>query len=86
MLSIKETSGTKQYFYVSGGFLELHENVGSVLADSIEDAKDIDIQKAETEIASMRKRYADHEEGFTNDVYHAELDAATARLNVAKHS
>ncbi len=86
MLSFKETTGGEQHFYVSGGFLELHDNIGSILADTIEDSKEINIQEAEVQIARLRQRYSDHEEGYTSDIFHAELDAATARMNVAKNS
>jgi F-type H+-transporting ATPase subunit epsilon len=77
-------SGAEEHYYVSGGFLELHKNNGTVLADTAELPSQINIAEVEQYIAGLRQRYADHEEGYTTDIYHAELDAASARLAVAK--
>jgi F-type H+-transporting ATPase subunit epsilon len=78
------TSGSEEHYYVSGGFLELHQNQGTVLADSAEHPSHISIADVERQIANLKQRYADHELGMTNDEYHAELDAANARLSVAR--
>jgi F-type H+-transporting ATPase subunit epsilon len=83
-LSFTESGGTKQSYFVPGGFLELHQNVGTVLADGAELASQIDLAKAEAEVERIKQRYVDHEEGYTPDLYHADLDAALARLAVAK--
>jgi F-type H+-transporting ATPase subunit epsilon len=77
-------SGKEAHYYVSGGFLELHQNSGTVLADSAELPSEISIPQVESEIADLRQRYADHSLGMTHDQYHAELDAANARLAVAR--
>jgi F-type H+-transporting ATPase subunit epsilon len=77
-------SGNEEHYYVSGGFLELHKNIGTVLADSAERPTEISIAEVEKQIADLRQRYADHALGMTNDEYHAELDAANARLAVAR--
>jgi F-type H+-transporting ATPase subunit epsilon len=84
LLRFKETSGAEEHYYVSGGFLELHDNAGTVLADTAEHSTDINVAEAEASIERLRQRYADHEEGFTNEQFHIELDAAQARLKVAK--
>ncbi|MEI8133705.1 MAG: ATP synthase F1 subunit epsilon [bacterium] len=77
-------SGAAEYYYVSGGFLELHKNSGTVLAESAELPSQISIAEVESHIADLRGRYADHSLGMTNDQYHAELEEANARLTVAK--
>jgi F-type H+-transporting ATPase subunit epsilon len=77
-------SGSEEHYYVSGGFLELHQNMGTVLADSAERPNQISIAGVERQIADLKQRYADHNLGMTNDEYHAELDAANARLAVAR--
>jgi F-type H+-transporting ATPase subunit epsilon len=84
LLKFVETTGNEEHYYVSGGFLELHENAGTVLADSAEHSTDINIADAEAQIENLRQRYADHEAGFTNEQFHIELNAAQARLKVAK--
>lgn len=83
-LSFTEEGGAKHRYFVPGGFLELHKNMGTVLADGAEAAAQIDVAKAEAMVESIKERYANHEEGYTPDLYHTELDAANARLAVAK--
>ncbi len=84
MLKYVLAAGSEEHYYVSGGFLELHQNSGTVLADSAELPGHINIAEVEDQIAELRQRYSDHEEGFTTDIFHAALDAASARLAVAK--
>ncbi|MEP7235559.1 MAG: ATP synthase F1 subunit epsilon [Ignavibacteriota bacterium] len=85
MLKYVPISGAEQHYYVSGGFLEHHLNSGTVLADTAELPGHINIAEVERQIADLKQRYSDHEEGFTTDIYHAALDAASARLAVAKN-
>jgi len=84
LLKFTKAGGGEEHFYVSGGFVELHSNIGTVLADSAEPSNEINIREAEDEIARLRQRYSDHEPGFTPDIYHDALDAAMARLKVAQ--
>jgi F-type H+-transporting ATPase subunit epsilon len=84
MLKYVLSSGGEEHYYISGGFLELHKNTGTVLADSAELPNQINIADVEKQIVELRQRYSDHEPGFTTDIFHAALDAASARLAVAK--
>jgi F-type H+-transporting ATPase subunit epsilon len=84
LLKYIQIPGGEQHYYVSGGFLELHQNSGTVLADSAMLPSSISIAEVERQIGELRQRYSDHEPGFTTDIFHAELDEATAKLAVAK--
>lgn len=84
LLKFTKAEGGEEHYYVSGGFVELHSNIGTILADSAELSSDINVREAEDAIAKLQQRYADHEPGFTPDVFHDLLDAAMARLKVAK--
>lgn len=47
-MKIKE-NGQENFFYVSGGFIEISNNVVTILADDAMDVKDIDIEAARKE-------------------------------------
>ena len=82
MLKFQQQQGGEEHYFVSGGFLELHDNVGVVLADSAEHSTTISIATVEAAAANLRQRYADHE--ISNDEFHHELDILSARAAVAK--
>lgn len=82
LLKFKQTGGSEVHYYIAGGFLELHEDTGVVLADSAEHSSKINASSVEHEIATLRKRYADHE--IDNQQFHHELDILNAKLLVAK--
>ncbi len=84
MLKFTQAGKPEEHYFVSGGFLELHENQGIVLADSAEHSSKISIAEVETAMESVRQRYSAHE--INNDEFHHELDLLGARLAVAKHS
>ncbi|HYM21474.1 MAG TPA: ATP synthase F1 subunit epsilon [Candidatus Kapabacteria bacterium] len=82
LLKFQQTGGTEVHYYVSGGFLELHDDIGIVLADSAEHSDKINVAQTEAAITELRRRYADHE--IHNDEFHRELDVLNAKLSVAK--
>jgi F-type H+-transporting ATPase subunit epsilon len=43
---IREKDGKEKYFTVNGGFVEVHDNRVSVLAESAESVMDIDLERA----------------------------------------
>ena len=73
---------------VNGGFLEVHDNVASVVADSAERARDIDLRRAE-----LARERAEHElesaktQHDTDSVRRAQvaLRRAINRIEVSKH-
>ena len=82
-LTIK-LNGAEEPLFVSGGFLEVSNNVVSVLADTAEHAEEIDQARAE----EARRRAQERLEQAGSDVDRAALNAALeramARLRVSE--
>ncbi|MFC6315504.1 F0F1 ATP synthase subunit epsilon [Lapidilactobacillus achengensis] len=73
---------------VNGGFLEVNDNVASIVADSAERARDIDLKRAETarERAEKKIKVAEAQHDI-DEVQRAQvaLNRAINRINVSKH-
>jgi F-type H+-transporting ATPase subunit epsilon len=78
------TDGDEQFFFVSGGFLEVRPDQVTVLADSAERADDIDESRAEE--ARRRAQESLQQKGADADVAAASaaLARAEARLRLAE--
>jgi F-type H+-transporting ATPase subunit epsilon len=85
-LRIGETDGTETSFVISGGFLEFHDNVLALLADTAERADEIDIERAE----EARKRALDlHKEEHLMDAEEyartsAMIEKEMARIKIGR--
>lgn len=55
---VKDPSGKQTEYFISGGFLEVSNNVATVLADAIENPAEIDIERAKTAEQRARDRLA----------------------------
>ena len=78
--------GAEEPLFVAGGFLEVRDNVVTVLADTAEHAEEIDEARAE----EARRRAQERLEQAISDVERAEmlgaLERAVSRLKVAEIS
>jgi len=78
--------GAEESLFVAGGFLEVNSNVVTVLADTAENAEEIDEARAE----EARRRAQERLEQAASDVERAEMEAAleraVSRLRVAEIS
>ncbi|WP_261806966.1 F0F1 ATP synthase subunit epsilon [Lapidilactobacillus luobeiensis] len=73
---------------VNGGFLEVNDNVASIVADSAERARDIDLKRAETARERAQKEIkAAEAQHDIDEVQRAQvaLNRAINRINVSKH-
>ena len=84
IFDLRRADGTKSKMAISVGFLEVHENTVSVLAESAELAEDIDVERAEQSKKRAKERLAAG--GSDLDVTRAEaaLQRAINRLNIAQ--
>ena len=76
--------GKDQYVFISGGFADVNENVLSVLAESAEQAADIDAARAEAARERAEKRLAEKNEELDQRRAEAALQRALFRLEVAR--
>ncbi|NLI15353.1 MAG: F0F1 ATP synthase subunit epsilon [candidate division Zixibacteria bacterium] len=83
-LEVKDISGKESIFFISGGFLEVSNNIATILADAIEKPQDIDIERAKNAEKRARERLA-HRNDPGIDVARAEaaLQRAMWRQKIA---
>jgi len=75
-----DTSGTDRYVFVSGGFAEALPDKVTVLAESAERRRDIDLERAQVALTRAEKRLA--EGGNTLDVIRAKAALARAMMRI----
>lgn len=85
-IKVKDAQGEEYFLAVSGGFVEFHENILTLLADTAERAEEIDIERAEV----ARKRAEEvmqSEVNLSEEEYArtaAMLEKEMSRLRVAR--
>ncbi len=82
----KTESGSEESFAFSGGFIEFHNNVLTVLADTAEAATDIDVARAEAAKKRAEELMA-HPADMDEEAYRrtaAVLERELARLKVGR--
>jgi len=85
ILEITDNAGEESMFSLSGGFLEVSGNIATILADAIEAADAIDIERAEESLRRARERLL-KKTGLEIDTerVRASIERAKNRLNLAK--
>jgi F-type H+-transporting ATPase subunit epsilon len=80
-----DESNTERYVFISGGFAEALPDKVTVLAESAERRRDIDIQRAKTSLERAQKRLADisKKEDFDFMRVRASLERALHRLKLS---
>ncbi len=79
-----EPGGTERYVFVSGGFAEALPNKVTVLAESAERRRDIDVARAEAARKRAEERLASQKENVDYMRAKAALDRALLRLRLAQ--
>lgn len=77
-LRYRTESNEEHYVFISGGFADVNNNVLTVLAESAENAKDIDAARAE----AAKKRAEERLSSNGDDVDHARAQSALSRAMV----
>jgi F-type H+-transporting ATPase subunit epsilon len=85
ILSVNDERGHESFYSVSGGFLEVSGNIATILADAIESADEIDIERAEESLKRARDRLLHKAELELNtERVYASMERAENRLRLAK--
>ena len=84
-LRYMDANNTERYIFISGGFAEALPDKVTVLAESAERRRDIDIQRAKTSLERAQKRLADisKKEDFDFMRVRASLERALHRLKLS---
>lgn len=82
LLHLTTLDGKTEYFALSGGILELHENKVSVLADAVEGKGEIDVDRARRSLERAQERMKDRRSIDVNRA-EASIARATVRLKIA---
>ena len=84
-LDVRRTDGSQDMMAVSGGFVEVFDNVVTVLAENAEPASEIDLDRAEKAFERARQRMDTHDPSMDFDRAALALKKALNRLSVARH-
>ncbi len=85
ILSVVDGEGHESFYALSGGFLEVSGNIATVLADTIESADEIDVDRAEESLKRARERLLHKAElHIDTERVHASIERAKNRLRLAK--
>ncbi|MBC7074565.1 MAG: F0F1 ATP synthase subunit epsilon [Syntrophomonadaceae bacterium] len=83
VLRYKNQDGTQRKMALSGGFVEILDNVARVLAETAEHADHIDIARAKAAKERAERRLAQRDETISHIRAEAALKRAIARLKAA---
>ena len=85
MLRYKDSSGSERIVFVNGGFAEVMLNTVTVLAETAERRKDIDVERARAALKRAEERLADASKREDVDFMRAQvaLQRAIARIKIA---
>lgn len=81
---IEDPEGATEYYFVSGGILEVQPHLVTVMADTVERARDIDEAKAEEAKKRAEDAVANSQTNVDLARARAEMAEAAARLHVLK--
>ena len=84
-LDFHRADGSTDIMAVSGGFIEVFDNVVTVLAENAELAGEINVERAEKAADRARQRMDEHEPSMDFDRAAIALKKALNRLGVARH-
>ncbi len=85
-IEFRDANDTVQILAVSGGFVEVSQNVATILADAVEAADDIDIERARRKYEALRNRIYNAGGDVSSDIdlpsARLELEQAANRIKV----
>ena len=76
--------GKENFYYVSGGFIEISDNVVTILADEAMDVKDIDIETARKEAQIAKEKLLKIQEDYEYANMQKTLSQALTKVRIAE--
>ncbi|MGE5354398.1 MAG: ATP synthase F1 subunit epsilon [Acidobacteriota bacterium] len=83
LIKIVDENNATRYFATGGGTVEVKDNKILALAESFEEAVEIDVARAKRAIETAKERLKDRSQQFEVDQTQAELSRALNRINIA---
>ena len=80
MVKVTKHGGDEEFFYVSGGMLEIQPHVVTILSDTAIRAKDVDEAAAQEAIREAEKAMQDQSSSIDHSRAAAQIAEATAQL------
>ena len=84
ILRYRDSSGTERFVFVSGGFAEALPNKVTVLAESAERRRDIDVERARSALERAQKRLANKQDEIDYVRARAALERALHRIRLVE--
>lgn len=84
VLRYKDTGGSEHFIFVSSGFAEALPDKVTILAESAERRRDIDVERAKSALERARKRLEKKKEDMDFTRARAALERAIHRMNIIK--
>lgn len=81
-LTVKDKGGKESVFSLSGGFLEVSNNVATVLADAVEPKEEIDVERARQALERAKERLQTKSQEIDVARAQAALSRALNRIKV----
>jgi len=85
-LTVKDKGGGESVFSLSGGFLEVSNNVATVLADAVEPEEKIDVERARQALERAKERLQTKSQEIDVARAQAALSRALNRIKVYQES
>lgn len=85
-LTVKDKGGEESVFSLSGGFLEVSNNVATVLADAVEPEEKIDVERARQALERAKERLQTKSQEIDVARAQAALSRALNRIRVYEES
>ncbi|MGL4425323.1 MAG: F0F1 ATP synthase subunit epsilon [Cetobacterium sp.] len=79
-----KNNGQETFYYVSGGFVEISDNVVTILADEAMDVKDIDLEKARKEAQIAKEKLEKSAEDMDLANVQRTLNQALTKVKLAE--
>lgn len=80
---VRNIDSSKQYFSVSGGFVEVHDNKLTLLAEAAEPVEEIDVERAKEAKKRAKERLAAEDKDIDKARARKALDRAENRIKLA---